>query len=54
MLPDGFIHRRHQGRQTATAANGTVSTLINIVKALPSEEGEEGKSKLESLLLNIE
>ena len=39
--------------KTATAANGTVSTLINIVKALPSEEGE-GKSKLESLLLNIE
>ena len=39
--------------KTATAANGTVSTLINIVKALPSEE-EEGKSKLEMLLMDIE
>lgn len=39
--------------KTATAANGTVSTLINIVKALPSEEGE-GKSKLEMLLMDIE
>ena len=39
--------------KTSTAANGTVSTLINIVKALPSED-EEGMSKLESLLLNIE
>ena len=38
--------------KTATAANGTVSTLINIVKALPSEEG--GKSKLEMLLMDIE
>lgn len=39
--------------KTSTAANGTVSTLINIVKALPSEN-EEGKSKLEALLLDIE
>lgn len=39
--------------KTSTAANGTVSTLINIVKALPSE-GEEGKSKLEALLMDIE
>ena len=35
--------------KTSTAANGTVSTLINIVKALPSDE-TEGKSKLEMLL----
>lgn len=39
--------------KTATAANGTVSTLINIVKALPSEDGE-GKSKLEMLLMDVE
>lgn len=39
--------------KTATAANGTVSTLINIVKALPNEEGE-GKSKLEMLLMDVE
>lgn len=39
--------------KTSTAANGTVSTLINIVKALPSEDGE-GKSKLEMLLMDIE
>lgn len=39
--------------KTSTAANGTVSTLINIVKALPSED-EEGMSKLESLLKNLE
>lgn len=39
--------------KTSTAANGTVSTLINIVKALPSED-EEGKSKLEMLLMDIE
>lgn len=35
--------------KTATAANGTVSTLINIVKSL-SEEGENKSSKLEELL----
>ena len=39
--------------KTATAANGTVSTLINIVKALPNEDGD-GKSKLEMLLMDIE
>lgn len=39
--------------KTSTAANGTVSTLINIVKALPSES-EDGKSKLEALLMDIE
>lgn len=35
--------------KTATACNGTVSTLINIVKSL-SEEGESKQSKLEMLL----
>lgn len=35
--------------KTATAANSTVSTLLNIVKNLPKEEGRE-KSKLEQLL----
>lgn len=35
--------------KTATAANGTVATLINIVKSLP-EEADTGKSKLERLL----
>lgn len=35
--------------RTATAANGTVATLLNIVKNLP-EEKEKGKSKLELLL----
>lgn len=39
--------------KTATAANGTVSTLINIVRALPEEDGE-GKSKLEMLLKEID
>ncbi len=34
--------------KTATAANGTVSTLINIVKALP--ETEQGGGKLAGLL----
>ena len=29
--------------KTATAANGTVSTLINIIKALSEEESQEGK-----------
>lgn len=38
--------------KTATAANGTVSTLINIVKALPEEAS--GKSKLEMLLSDSE
>ena len=35
--------------RTATAANGTVATLLNIVKNLP-EEPEQEKSKLERLL----
>lgn len=35
--------------KTATAANGTVATLLNIVKNLPKEE-EKQKSKLEELL----
>ena len=35
--------------KTATAANGTVATLLNIMKNLPKEEGEQ-KSKLEELL----
>ena len=35
--------------RTATAANGTVATLLNIVKNLP-EEKEKEKSKLELLL----
>lgn len=35
--------------KTATAANGTVGTLLNILKNLPKEE-EQGKSKLETLL----
>lgn len=39
--------------KTSTAANGTVSTLINIVKALPDSD-EEGQSKLEMLLMDIE
>lgn len=39
--------------KTATAANGTVSTLINIVKAIPKEEGDN-MSKLESLINNLE
>ena len=34
--------------KTATAANGTVSTLINIVKTLP--ETEQGNGKLNDLL----
>ncbi|MBQ0114103.1 MAG: hypothetical protein KBT03_13315, partial [Bacteroidales bacterium] len=34
--------------KTATAANGTVSTLINILKSLTSEV--DGESKLKSLL----
>ena len=29
--------------KTATAANGTVSTLINIIKAMPAEEQSGGK-----------
>ena len=39
--------------KTATAANGTVATLINIVKSL-SEDGETKASKLEQLLNEID
>lgn len=39
--------------KTATAANGTVATLINIVKSL-SEDGEAKTSKLEQLLNEID
>lgn len=39
--------------KTATAANGTVATLINIVKSL-SEDGEARTSKLEQLLNEID
>ena len=35
--------------KTATAANGTVATLMNIIKGFASEGGQE-KSKLENLL----
>lgn len=39
--------------KTATACNGTVSTLINIVKSL-SEEGESKQSKLIELLNDVD
>ena len=35
--------------KTSTAANGTVATLMNIIKGFASEGGQE-KSKLENLL----
>lgn len=38
--------------KTATACNGTVATLINIVKSL-SEEGENKTSKLEEMLRDL-
>lgn len=38
--------------KTATAANGTVSTLINIVKSLSEEK--EGENKLKSLLASLD
>lgn len=38
--------------KTATAANGTVSTLINILKSLTSEV--DGESKLKSLLATLD
>ncbi len=38
--------------KTATAANGTVSTLINIIKSL-SEEGQQG-SKLRDLVAMLD
>lgn len=37
--------------KTATAANGTVSTLINILKSLSEEK--EGSSKLQELMAQI-
>ena len=37
--------------KTATAANGTVSTLINIMKALSDEGG--GENKLQSLINSL-
>ena len=40
--------------KTATAANGTVATLINIVKSLSEEGGEARASKLEMLLSDLE
>ena len=39
--------------KTATAANGTVSTLINIVKSLSNEETEQ-ESKLVAMLRDID
>lgn len=38
--------------KTATAANGTVSTLINILKSLTSEV--DGESKLKNLLATLD
>lgn len=38
--------------KTATAANGTVSTLINIVKSLSEEK--EGPNKLQTLLAGLD
>lgn len=37
--------------KTATAANGTVSTLINIIKTLSDEEGQS--SKLQDLIASL-
>ena len=39
--------------KTATAANGTVATLINIVRSF-TEEGEGKQSKLEALLNELD
>ena len=39
--------------KTATAANGTVATLINIVRSL-SDDGETKTSKLEQLLSDLD
>lgn len=39
--------------KTATARNGTVRTLINIVKSLSEDEGEGKVSKLEQLLSDL-
>ena len=39
--------------KTATACNGTVATLINIVKSF-SDDGEEKTSKLEQLLSDLD
>ena len=40
--------------KTATAANGTVSTLINIVKAFSEDEGNAPTSKLQQLMEMME
>ena len=37
--------------KTATAANGTVATLINIIKSMPEEE--QRNSKLQSLIASL-
>lgn len=37
--------------KTATAANGTVSTLINIIKSMPEEDQQQ--SKLQSLINSL-
>lgn len=39
--------------KTATACNGTVATLINIVKSF-AEDGEDKSSKLEQLLNDLD
>lgn len=39
--------------KTATACNGTVSTLINIIKSF-TDEGEGKQSKLEALLSDLD
>jgi len=39
--------------KTATAANGTVATLMNILKSLTENTGEDQRSKLESFLKEL-
>ena len=39
--------------RTATAANGTVATLINIVKSFSSEDKENNNSKLEQMIKEL-
>lgn len=39
--------------KTATAANGTVGTLMNILKSLTENTGEDQKSKLEVFLKEL-
>lgn len=38
--------------KTATAANGTVATLMNIIKSLPAEDGEKSLADTMAELLN--